>query len=66
MITSLKEKNNNYYCANCMMRQNKLRHTCSFCGAEFSNYFTMLYKVTKTLEDEKVKYDFYDEFDYSK
>ena len=64
MTALLKERNNNFYCSKCMMRQNKLRHTCSFCGAEFSNYFTMLYKITKVLEDEKTMYDFYDDFDY--
>lgn len=64
MTALLKEKNNKFYCNKCMMQQSKLRHTCSFCGAEFSNYFSMLYKVTKMIEDEKVMYDYYDDFNY--
>lgn len=46
------------------MRQPKLRHTCSFCGAEFSNYMTITYKILKAMEDEKTVYDYYDDFDY--
>jgi len=47
-----------------MMRQNTFRHTCSFCGTEFANYMEALYSNWKVQEDEKSKYDYYDDYDY--
>ena len=44
-----------------MMRQNTFRHTCSFCGTEFANYMEVVYSNWKVQEDEKSKYDNYDD-----
>ena len=65
MIASLKERNNQWYCSKCMMRQSKLRNTCSFCGSTFSNLENVLYKIMKEREDEKTMLDYYDDFDYN-
>lgn len=64
MTAYLRKKNNAWYCSNCMMRQNTFRHTCSFCGMEFANYMEVVYSNWKVQEDEKSKYDYYDDYDY--
>ena len=44
MTSKLVEKNDNYYCSNCMMRQPRVRVNCWWCGDLFSNYEEVLIK----------------------
>lgn len=44
MVATLVEKNNNWICNNCMMKQQSLECTCWFCGRTFSNYEEILTK----------------------
>ena len=64
MVAILKEKNNRYYCSNCMMSQRQLRHSCCFCGCMFSNFQNVLYKALKDKDDYQRKafdFDYYDD-----
>lgn len=51
MIAKLKERNNYYYCSNCLMRQYNLEITCFFCGATFSNWEEIMVKVFREKEE---------------
>ena len=44
MISKLIEKNDTYFCSNCMMRQPRVQTNCFWCGNMFSNYEDMLIK----------------------
>lgn len=44
MTSKIIEKHNEYYCSNCMMRQQRIRASCWWCGNLFSNYEEMLIK----------------------
>ena len=57
MVTTIKERNNQYYCANCQMRQKELHPSCWWCGYIFDNYEIILLelqeaKLVKEIEDE--------------
>lgn len=64
MTSKLVEKNDSYYCSNCMMRQPRIQVSCWWCGDIFSNYEEILIKDNirhllidkEELEDES---DFY-------
>lgn len=55
MISNLIEKNNQYYCSNCRMRQNDLKEhlSCTFCGYTFSNWAEVQIKIFKEQEEDK-------------
>lgn len=55
MVAELKEKNNNYYCSNCMMQQPIIKPNCVFCGNYFTNYESVLIKNTNQLLGNKTK-----------
>lgn len=57
MVATLRKRNNNWYCSNCLMRQNAFQHTCNFCGSEFANYMEVLYSNWKVQEDEKSHFE---------
>ena len=44
MVSKLIEKNNTYFCSNCLMRQPRIQENCFWCGNMFSNYEDMLIK----------------------
>ena len=44
MVSKLIEKNNTYFCSNCLMRQPRVQENCFWCGNMFSNYEDMLIK----------------------
>lgn len=55
MVATLKKKGEYYYCSWCMMRQyKKLRASCRWCGAVFSNYEEIIIQnlTLEELEDE--------------
>ena len=53
MVAYLMNKNNQWYCSNCMMRQDTIRYTCSFCGQQFVNFEEVCYNNWKDIENEK-------------
>lgn len=53
MVAYLKNKNNQWYCSNCMMRQDIIYSACSFCGQQFVNFEEVCYNNWKDIEDEK-------------
>ena len=44
MVSKLVQKNDIYFCSNCMMRQPRVQANCFWCGNMFSNYEDMLIK----------------------
>lgn len=66
MIAQLRTKLDGIYCNNCFVKQQKLKSTCSFCGASFSNYEDYLLLMCKENEDGKRNLDWLPpEDDYS-
>lgn len=51
MVATLKLKSDEYYCSNCMMRQQGIPLYCYFCGCEFSNWEEITYQ--EIIKEEK-------------
>ena len=51
MVATIMERDNNWVCSNCMMKQKCLECTCWFCGRTFSNY------EDKLIEEFKKEYE---------
>ena len=50
MIATLKKnKNGDYYCSECMMRQPVIGPICCFCEYEFSNYEEIITEMLQNL-----------------
>ena len=56
MIAHLIEKNGQYYCSECMMRQNLDNNTCKFCGRVFTNWEELMHQIflNTQIKEEKV------------
>ena len=54
MTTRLIATDKGYYCANCRMKQQKLRETCYFCGRIFYNYEQVILKDYQYLVEAKL------------
>lgn len=54
MIARLINKNNNWYCSNCLIQQSSLQENCSFCGNWFSNYNEERLKI-RDMEEENFR-----------
>ena len=53
MIATLKKnKDGDYYCSECMMRQLVIGSICSFCECEFSNYEQVMVEILHSLTEK--------------
>ena len=57
MVSKLIKKNNQWYCLNCMMRQEDPENTwmCPFCQCEFTNWESIQFELYKEQLKEAVK-----------
>ena len=56
MIATLKKRDPlSFYCSNCRMMQYNVKLTCSFCGAEFTNYADILIQMYEAEYEEIIK-----------
>ena len=54
MIAKLILKQNKYLCSNCYMQQFKIKESCIFCNAVFSNFEEILIDINKAkLQENK-------------
>lgn len=55
MISTIKEKDNQYYCANCHMKQYELHPQCYWCNSVFDNYEIILLEIQEAKLIEEIK-----------
>lgn len=54
MISYYIHKNNDYYCANCLMKAPTVEPFCFFCGYEMSNFEEIAIQLYKDLTNSQI------------
>ena len=54
-MARLVEKNEEFYCSECMMRQKDIESVCFFCGKSFSNWEEILVRLFDVREEDRRK-----------